>query len=399
MKKTALLVAVAVLFQISALAQKIGVAVLDLEPQGVALSTAAVISEYVRGEFRSSERIDLIEKNKMEVLLKQKAFEQTGCTESKCAAEAGTILNVDKMIIGTLGKLGQKYVLTLRVVDVKTARIECQDREEKITAEEDLNVLVPPLVVRILPKLKLTGLGKPLEGVQAPAATGGLKIYTTPPGAKIFVDGNEWGQSPRLVAPLEVGERSVLLTLDGYRDLVRQVAITKGITASMNVTLEKVYGSIKVTSSPAGASVYLNGILKGTAAAQGLTLNSLGIKTYTIKVTHAGYQAYEVEASTAPDEVTEVNAVLNPKPGSIVITSTPSGAGVTVDGVPKGNTPCPVTGLEPGSYSVKVEKTGYEDGEISVSVGAGQSVARAVVLKKTPTSPSYPSPRGVGRVG
>ncbi|MBI4726521.1 PEGA domain-containing protein, partial [candidate division TA06 bacterium] len=401
MRKFAIFAVLAALvYTAAARGQKVGVAVLDLEPQGVAVSTAAVISEFVRGEFRNSERIDLIEKNKMEALLKQKAFEQTGCTESKCAAEAGTILNVDKMIIGTLGKLGQKFVLTLRVVDVKTARIEYQDREEKIVAEEDLNNLVPPLVARILPKIKLTGLGQALSQEQSPAAeTGGLKVYSAPAGANIFVDGTDWGQTPRLVSPLEAGERSVLLTLDGYRNAERQVKVARGITASMNVTLEKVYGSIKVTSSPPGAGVYMDKVSKGLTGSTGLTVAGLSIRTYRLKVAKTGYENYEVEVTTAPDEVTEVNAVLNPKPGSIVITSTPSGANVMVDGTPRGNTPCSVTGLEPGSYSVKVEKTGYQDGEISVNIGAGQSVAKSIVLKKTPTSPSYPSPRGEGRVG
>jgi len=151
MGKTIIIWGLVMVLSLPVFAQRIGIPVLDLEPQGVAASTAAVISEFVRGEFRKSQRMDLVEKNRMDALLKQRAFEQTGCTESKCAAEAGTILQVDKMIIGTLGKLGQKYVLTLRVVDVKTAKIEYQDREEKIVAEEELDGLVPPLVSRILP--------------------------------------------------------------------------------------------------------------------------------------------------------------------------------------------------------------------------------------------------------
>ena len=399
MGKTIIIWGLVMVLSLPVFAQRIGIAVLDLEPQGVAASTAAVISEFVRGEFRKSQRMDLVEKNRMDVLLKQRAFEQTGCTESKCAAEAGTILQVDKMIIGTLGKLGQKYVLTLRVVDVKTAKIEYQDREEKIVPEEELDGLVPPLVSRILPNLKLTGLGQALPAEPAPAdETGGLKIYTTPSGAKIFIDGNEWGQTPRLVSPLEVGEHSVLLTMEGFRDVVRQVKIAKGITASMNVVLEKVYGSIKVTSSPAGANVYLNGVLKGTTTAQGLSLSGLEIKTYAVKVTHPGYAPYEVDAAIMPDEVIEVNAVLSPKPGSIVITSTPSGAQVSVNGAPKGNTPCSVTNLEPGTYKVTVSKEGYENGEVSVTVGPGESVAKSVVLKKTLTPSVPPSTGGRGTV-
>ena len=46
-----------------------------------------------------------------------------------------------------------------------------------------------------------------------------------------------------------------------------------------------------------------------------------------------------------------------------------------------------------------MEKQGYQDGQISVSVGPGESVARTVVLKKTLTPSARPSPGGRGTGG
>ena len=73
--------------------------------------------------------------------------------------------------------------------------------------------------------------------------------------------------------------------------------------------------------------------------------------------------------------------------GSIQVTSTPSGAAVYLDGTPKGqNTPCTISGVSPGSHTIRLEKDGYGNYKTSVSVASGE-VARvsANLIKHTLT--------------
>ncbi len=58
--------------------------------------------------------------------------------------------------------------------------------------------------------------------------------------------------------------------------------------------------------------------------------------------------------------------------GSISITSTPAGANIWLDGVDKGTvTPAILTGIIPGTHTIKLTKTGYHDWNNTVTVSAG----------------------------
>ena len=59
--------------------------------------------------------------------------------------------------------------------------------------------------------------------------------------------------------------------------------------------------------------------------------------------------------------------------GALSITSTPAGAEVFVNGLPKGFTPLTVRELEPGDYEVVLRKDGYQDAQVITSVKARQT--------------------------
>lgn len=210
-------------------AQKLAIAVLDVNPQGVDNPTAAIISEIIRGEFRNNSNFVMIEKNRMQDILKEQAFQLSGCTESKCAVKAGTILNVDKIIVGSIGKIGQKYVLTLRVVDVKTANIECQDDERQLLITEDeLDKLVPPLVGRLIPKIKVTG-----NPASTPKLISPLNGATGVPPNPTFV----WSASRRAKSyRLEIARDSLFNILLAQIENFTSASITMDFKLSDNAT-------------------------------------------------------------------------------------------------------------------------------------------------------------------
>lgn len=89
--------------------------------------------------------------------------------------------------------------------------------------------------------------------------------------------------------------------------------------------------------------------------------------------------------------------VVNVRPsdtGSLVVTSTPDGALTYVDGQYQGATPLFLTGIDPGVYTVLIEKEGYESWGTVVEVRSGRSSttsARLVPLYGTLTVRSMPS--------
>ena len=50
-------------------------------------------------------------------------FEQSGCTTNECIVEVGQLIGVDKMIGGSVSKVGNTFSVSSRIVSVGTASI------------------------------------------------------------------------------------------------------------------------------------------------------------------------------------------------------------------------------------------------------------------------------------
>ena len=146
--KYVLIVLCVFLAVLPARAEKIAIAVLDLDAKGEGLSqgVADVLTETVRFEFAKQESIDLVAREKMRELAKEKAFQLTGCTDVACAVQIGKALNVQKMVMGSVTKLGKRYTLILRMVDVEKENVECSDKKEAGGQVDSLDSYVPEIV-------------------------------------------------------------------------------------------------------------------------------------------------------------------------------------------------------------------------------------------------------------
>lgn len=104
-------------------------------------------------------------------------------------------------------------------------------------------------------------------------------------------------------------------------------------------------------------------------------------------------------APSATDARTRPNAIpvkRAPLPrsyvGSLVVTSDPRGADVSVDGVPRGRTPVTIRELNAGSRVIRVAMPGHQPWSWSVTVVAGKETPLAVKLLPAAT-PLLPSAR------
>lgn len=82
----------------------------------------AVVSAAVRSAFIKSEKFDILEPAKAEELLKLKKLRLPGCTTKECAIEAGKILKVEQVLIGSVKNPDKDIELTLKLVEVETGK-------------------------------------------------------------------------------------------------------------------------------------------------------------------------------------------------------------------------------------------------------------------------------------
>jgi PKD repeat protein len=103
-----------------------------------------------------------------------------------------------------------------------------------------------------------------------------------------------------------------------------------------------------------------------TAGVYTVTLNAINAQgSNTLTRTN-----YITVTAPAPDQTT----------GSINVQSTPAAANVFLDSTLVGLTPVTVTGVAPGSHTVRIEKTGYEPYQMTASVSAGATTLVSAAL-------------------
>lgn len=70
--------------------------------------------------------------------------------------------------------------------------------------------------------------------------TGSLSVSSSPEGAKVYLDGIFEGVTPTEVSGLSAGSHTLLLTMNGYQDLSKEIAIEAGVTQKFSTGLQKV---------------------------------------------------------------------------------------------------------------------------------------------------------------
>ncbi|MHB9156146.1 MAG: CsgG/HfaB family protein, partial [Endomicrobiales bacterium] len=81
------------------------IAVIDFEGKGVSPLEASIFADFLRNGLVNTGTFNVVEKANMEKLLSEMAFQQTGLTSTEDAVKIGKILNVRKMVLGSVSRL------------------------------------------------------------------------------------------------------------------------------------------------------------------------------------------------------------------------------------------------------------------------------------------------------
>ena len=90
-----------------------------------------------------------------------------------------------------------------------------------------------------------------------------------------------------------------------------------------------------------------------------LVLSRVAPGTHAIQIRLAGWETWKGTATAERGSTTQVIANMTHAAYSLVVTSTPPGATVLLDGTAKGVTPLTVAGLKPRNYALVVSLKGY----------------------------------------
>ena len=125
------------------------VAVSHIDTRGMPLSPDAM-GNLVRLELEKTGTYRIVDRYDMHDLLKMVDMDITGCYGKSCLVEIGKVLQVDKILTGTAEQLGDKIVITLRLINVESEIIENTDVTEYQNIPEELQIMTGISVNNIL---------------------------------------------------------------------------------------------------------------------------------------------------------------------------------------------------------------------------------------------------------
>ena len=171
-------------------------AVLSIESKGVINNTESV-SYMVRLELEKLNVYNIMDKYDMAELVKKNGIDIASCYGKSCVVAAGKSLGADKMITGSIERFGEKIVISLKVIDVKTETVEKHDATEYQNLQPELQRMITISVQKLLGIPTNIDVVNVLVNYEAPISS---------PQTQVKLSG------PRMGASMAFGDAGTVLT-------------------------------------------------------------------------------------------------------------------------------------------------------------------------------------------
>ena len=156
---------------------------------------------------------------------------------------------------------------------------------------------------------------------------GEIEITSRPSGAVVVLDGSIVGKTPYLRSKMPTGRHQLQMRLDGYEGFSRMISVDRGQKRAVSETLTPV-GSLRITSQPGGASVFVDGRSVGITP---LTIQELEVGRHRIVLSKESYGDYSSTVDVKHRQTFPVKAMLVVRGGTLRLLVNPYGD-VYIDG-------------------------------------------------------------------
>jgi len=196
---------------------------------------------------------------------------------------------------------------------------------------------------------------------------GSLTVTSTPPGAIIEVDGANWGTTPQTRNQVFSGTHVVRVLKENYYTQEKQVEIFDGTHPEIPFLLSSSVGFLAVESTPPGATVTVTetGERLGVTPLRDVALDP---GTYTLQLELDNYETADRSVPVSLAGTPSIAVDLVRKTGHLRVETSPPRANVFLNGTRHGTTPTLINDLPTGTYTIRVEKNGYDIQESIITV-------------------------------
>ncbi len=214
-----------------------------------------------------------------------------------------------------------------------------------------------------------------------PVSSAQLRILSKPVDVEISINGKTKGTTP-LTLSLNPGQYLVLAEKKGYKSIRQTINLTGDQRKTCDLHLQPINGLVLIHSTPSGADIEIDGASRGTTP---LFVSDLPLGRYRAKLTKAGFIPKEVQINVDKRSPQKVDISLTSDSAALTIDSTPQGAGVSINGINRGQTPCTVGRIPSGDATLELSLDGFEHYNETLTLSAGEAQQITAQLKAIPS--------------
>jgi hypothetical protein len=262
------------------------------------------------------------------------AFAQAeGILDVKC--------NVDGAVVFIDGELlGEAPVIEIIAAGKHTIEVQRDayaSHTETITLKADATVTVVATLQRVKP---------------------GLTVTTDVTSARILLDGVEIGVGSALIEPLEPGTHTLVVEGGDFGRYEGKIELRPARMTPVEVKLRGSIGTLRVTTTPEGVTVTIDGRTYGQTPA---LIDPIQPGGHGVRLSKAGMSDVLQSVSVTAGQTVSIEATLVPEGGMLDVRPSPRDATVYVNGIELGTGRQVLGPLKPGTYSIRATSPGHAD--------------------------------------
>lgn len=172
-------------------------AVLDFKStQGMSQNDVITLTNTFRSSMAKTKSYEILERSDMESILKEQDMSLTDlCDNTDCAVQVGKLLVAKKMVIGEIGRIGDTYAITARIIDVTTGKVDHSENQQYKGKAEGLITVFDVLAQ------KLTGTYKRKSFSTVWAILGGAAVAGGGAAAYLILNKQKSASSNSMIDP------------------------------------------------------------------------------------------------------------------------------------------------------------------------------------------------------
>lgn len=184
----------------------------------------------------------------------------------------------------------QDFLVTMKIIYKETGDLHVTvdfSRSEKIIYKKKIKMREEKI------NQEMQKLANEIRSFLSGKESGNLTITSTPSSASVYLDNNYFGQTPLHLKHIGFGSYQLSLKKENFQDLNQVIKITKEQNLfPFDLSLKTGPGSVKVTSNPSGAEVYVDNTLLGITP---IILKDLSIGFYRITLYLEKHKKYQTD--------------------------------------------------------------------------------------------------------